>query len=487
MSDVPFGFGLPDRDPERRGEPGGTPGDPFGLGALFGGAGMGGSPEELLGKMPLFAELQKLMNWSGGPVNWDLARQGAISQLAPGHQPTSEGERTAVAEALRLADLWLDEATELPSGMDRGLAWSRVEWVEQTLPAWGQLIDPLAERVVAAMTGALPAEAAAMMGPLAGVMGQMGGVMFGAQVGQALGKLADEVLTSTDVGLPLGPRGAGVLVPQNVAAFGEGLDRPADEVRLFLALREAAHQRLFAHVPWLRQQLTDAVHAYARGIHVDREAIERGLTEAMGSMEGGIDPSDPESIQRLLGSGLLEPEETPEQQMALRRLETLLALVEGWVDSVVSAAATNRLPGHSALAETMRRRRASGGPAEQTFATLVGLELRPRRLRDASTVWGAMAQQHGTAARDRLWSHPDLLPTSDDLDEPLDFVARQGVRDTFAELTGDLTAEHPTGGPTSEDRTEGDPAKGEAAKGEAAEGDATGGPEGTDGGDAPRS
>ncbi|KGH44731.1 MULTISPECIES: zinc-dependent metalloprotease [Modestobacter] len=445
MSDLPFGFGPPDRDPERRGEPGGQGGDgpagndPFGLGALFGAAGAGGgNPAELLGKMPLFAELQKLMNWSGGPVNWDLARQGAISQLAPGHQPTSAGEQAAVTESLRLADLWLDQVTDLPSGVDRGLAWSRVEWVEQTLPAWTALIDPLAERVVAAMTSALPAEAASIAGPLAGIMGQMGGVMFGAQVGQALARLADEVTTSTDVGLPLGPQGAGVLVPQNVAAFGEGLDRPEDEVRLFLALREAAHQRLYAHVPWLRQQLTDAVHAYARGIHVDREAIERGLNDAMSGMEGGLDPSDPESIQKLLGSGLLEPEETPEQQMALRRLETLLALVEGWVDSIVSAAAAERLPGHSALAETMRRRRASGGPAEQTFATLVGLELRPRRLRDASTVWGAMAQQHGPAERDRLWSHPDLLPTSDDLDEPLDFVSRQGAGDPFAELTGGM-------------------------------------------------
>jgi putative hydrolase len=458
MSDLPFGFGIPDRDPEKRdgsgqgGDPAGN--DPFGLGALFGsmgGVGPGaGNPADLLGKMPLFAELQKLISWSGGPVNWDLARQGAISQLAPGHQPTSAAERAAVGEALRLADLWLDQVTELPSGIDRSLAWSRVEWVEQTLPAWTALIDPLAERVVAAMTSALPAEAAQMAGPLAGIMGQMGGVMFGAQVGQALAKLADEVTTSTDVGLPLGPKGAGVLVPQNVTAFGAGLDRPEDEVRLFLALREAAHQRLFAHVPWLRQQLTDAVHAYARGIHVDPEAIQRGMDEAMSGMEGGLDPSDPESLQRLLGSGVLEPEETPEQQMALRRLETLLALVEGWVDSVVAAAAAERLPGHSALAETMRRRRAAGGPAEQTFATLVGLELRPRRLRDASTVWGAMAQQHGAADRDRLWSHPDLLPTSEDLDEPLDFVARQGAADPFRELTegldadGDSTDEDPT-------------------------------------------
>ena len=86
--------------------------------------------------MPLFAELQKLMSWSGGPVNWDLARQGAISQLAAGHQPTSAAERSAVAEALRLADLWLDPVTDLPSGIDRTLAWSRVEWIEQTLPVW---------------------------------------------------------------------------------------------------------------------------------------------------------------------------------------------------------------------------------------------------------------------------------------------------------------------------------------------------------------
>src|SRR6185437_4166744 len=450
MTDLPFGFGLPDRDPERDpGDEGSHPGpgaDPFGFGALFGGAqggipGGAGTPEELLAKMPLFAELQKLMNWSGGPVNWDLARQGAISQLATGTQPTSEGERREVAEALRLADIWLDEVTELPSGVDRPLAWSRVEWVEQTLPAWSALIDPLAEKVVGAMTAALPPEAAGMVGPIGGVMSRMGGLMFGAQVGQALGRLAEEVLTSTDVGLPLAPAGTGVLVPQNVAEFASGLDRPADEVRLFLALREAASQRLFAHVPWLRQQLTDAVHAYARGITVDREAIERGIAEAMGGMEGGIDPSDPETLQRLLPA--LEPEETPEQQMALRRLETLLALVEGWVDAVVAAAAGQRLPGYAALAETMRRRRASGGPAEQTFATLVGLQLRPRRLRDAATVWAAMSQQRGAAERDRLWLHPDLLPTSDDLDEPMDFVSRQGMDDELSALTAEEPPEKP--------------------------------------------
>src|SRR3712207_1505671 len=105
----------------------------------------------------------------------------------------------------------------------------------------------------------------------------------------------------------------------------------------------------------------------------------------------------------------------------------------------------------------MRRRRASGGPAEQTFATLVGLQLRPRRLRDAATVWAAMGQGHGAADRDRLWSHPDLLPTSEDLDEPLDFVARQGLDDEFAQLTASDAEDEPAEDqPTDDEPTERD-------------------------------
>jgi putative hydrolase len=203
------------------------------------------------------------------------------------------------------------------------------------------------------------------------------------------------------------------LVADNVAAFGEGLERPADEVRLYLALREAAHQRLFGHVPWLRQRLLDTVESYARGITLDMSAIESAVQ--------GIDPMNPESVQEALTGGLFAPQQTPEQEAALRRLETLLALVEGWVDAVVAAAAGDRMPGAEALREASRRRRATGGPAEQTFATLVGLELRPRRLREAAALWWSVTEKRGVSGRDAIWSHPDLLPTAEDLDDPLGF------------------------------------------------------------------
>jgi putative hydrolase len=411
MTDIPFGFGPPGREP---GDGGGEDDRPLGPGMPFGMP--GDIPADLIGKVPLFAELQKLLSWQGGPVNWDLARQLAVSQLAGGHRSPSPGDRHQVGEAVRLADLWLDPMTTLPSGVTSVEAWSRVDWVERTLPVWSALCDPVAARVVGAMSGAVPEETAAQAGPMLDMLAPVGGLMFGAQVGQGLASLSTEVLSSTDVGLPLGPAGVAALLPENVDAFGAGLERPDEEVRVFLALREAAAHRLFGHVPWLRQRLLDTVDAYARGIAVDSGALERAM--------GEIDPNDPESLQKALQGGMFEPSVTPEQQATLTRLETLLALVEGWIDDVVSTAAAERLPGANALRETLRRRRATGGPAEQTFATLVGLELRPRRLREAARLWRGLRERRDIEGRDELWRHPDLLPVADDLDDPDAFVQR---------------------------------------------------------------
>jgi putative hydrolase len=266
------------------------------------------------------------------------------------------------------------------------------------------------------MKGALPEELRAQAGPLGDVMNQVGGLMFGMQVGQALGALAGEVLSSTDVGLPIGPAGTGALLPENIAAFGTDLGVPPAEVQLYIALREAAYHRLFGHVPWLRGQLLSAVEAYAGGITIDTERMESAMAS--------VDPTDPESLQNALSGGLFEQEDTPQQRASLARLELLLALIEGWVDHVTDAAASAHLPSAAALRETVRRRRATGGPAEQTFATLVGLELRPRRLREAAALWAALTEARGVDGRDEVWLHPDLLPDADALDDPAAFANR---------------------------------------------------------------
>src|SRR5580658_4608682 len=439
MADRPFGFGLPDK-PEDQGGQGGSGGAGGPGGPLGGPLGPMGDPQQFADALRQFADL---LSWKGGPVNWDLAKNVARHAIAAAGDPSVlDAQRREITEAVRLADLWLDEAVTFPSGVRKIEAWSRSEWLEATFPVWAKLCDPIAAKGVEAMSGMFNADPAQLgedvpeeirqalgalgggagglggLQGLAGMMRQIGGAMIGSQTGTAVGELAREVVGSTDIGLPLGPEGVAALLPAGVAQFGQGLSVEVGEVRLFLALREAAHHRLFAHVPWLRAHLLGAVEQYASGITVDMARLQEAIPD--------VDITNPEALRdALAGEGLFRPEDTPAQKAALVRLETALALVEGWVATVVSAAARDRLTHAGALAEAIRRRRATGGPAERTFATLVGLELRPRRLREAAAIWQGLTEARGADGRDALWSHPDLLPAADDLENPETFVHGQ--------------------------------------------------------------
>ena len=414
MADLPFGFSSGDSgdDPDRK--RGDKPGGEFNMGDL-------GQIFSQLGQM--FSGAGSAMaSGKSGPVNYDLARKLASSSIGF-TAPVSDTTASAIRDAVHLADTWLDGATALPAGATRAAAWTPQEWVDNTLDTWKRLCDPMAEQISNVWTSALPEGAgeqlAAMAGPLMAMMTQMGSMAFGSQLGQALGRLSKEVLTSTDIGLPLGPKGVAALMPGAIEAMSEGLEHPRSEVLTFLAAREAAHHRLFSHVPWLSTQLLGAVEAYARGMKIDMSGIEQ--------LSSGFDPSslsDPSKMEELLSQGMFEPKATPEQTAALERLETMLALVEGWVQTVVSAALGDRIPSTAALSEMLRRRRATAGPAEQTFATLVGLELRPRKMREAAVLWERLTSAAGIDARDAVWNHPDLLPTSSDLDEPAGFIDR---------------------------------------------------------------
>ena len=461
MSNVPFGFTPPDPDDK------GQPQNPFNMGDL-------GSALSQLGAM-----LQGMSNNPDpGAVNWSAATDVARKTIAANGDPVvADAQRRAVEEAVRLADLWLDPATEFPSTGAGARAWSRSQWLEATMPAWQEIITPIAEQVQTSMTtmmpstedlaGGLPEELkamlpadmpvdlTAMLGPMMGMVKAMGANMFAMQAGQGLAALAGEVLGAGDVGLPLTSDGVPTLLPENVAAFGSGLEIEPGEIALYLALREVAHQRLFTHVAWLGPTVRDAVAAYARGIGLDTGAMEEKLRD--------IDMSNPANLQEALSSGVLAPEDTPEQKAALARLETLLALVEGWVDHVVAAAIADRLPTSDKLQEAVRRRRAVGGPAEKTFQNLVGLEMRPRRLREAAALWSELERVRGVAGRDAVWEHPDLLPGPADLDDPTSFVSGSSISDAELEALASGVVPEAIGGADVADAAAAD-ADGEAGE-----------------------
>jgi putative hydrolase len=267
------------------------------------------------------------------------------------------------------------------------------------------------------------------------IMRSAGAMMFAMQIGEALGQLSKEALTGTEIGLPIYVEQRPAFVLQNLTDFIKSLELGPDQDQAFiyLMLRELAHIRLFKHSKWLREKVVAQIREYAAGISFD--------TSAMEALSEEFDPQNPAELQQALESGAFLASRSESQQVALDIIETNLALIEGWVDAVTSEAA-KRLPKGEAIREAVRRRRATGGPAERTFQSLVGLELRPKRMREASALWKAIGEAVGTEKRDSLWDHPDFLPTAKDIDSPDKFVAKVkndlGVGDAMDQAIRDL-------------------------------------------------
>jgi putative hydrolase len=386
-------------------------------------AGAAGLPNDPALIAQLMSQLQNAIQSSGDGINWQLALDQAKQIAARTTVVSLPAERSQLEQALHVASLWLAEATDITELTEPPTLMSRTEWVTSTMPIWTQLAEPVALGIANSLTDVLrdqaPEEMSGMLEGAGQVMKNVGGTLFAMQLGQVVGQLSSEVVSGGDIGIPLlgsdTSEHQAALIPQNVAAFASGLDIPIDQVQLYLAVRELAHARLFRHAKWLRLQMLTSITEYARDLHIDVEKIEE--------LASDLDPSNPEQLRDALSNGEFIPPKSDEQLVVLSRLETTLALVEGWVD-VVTANATTRLPKSDAIAETVRRRRASGGPAESAFSTLVGLELRPRRLREAAVMWQQVTDAVGARARDDLWSHPDLVPTGDDITDPSALIAR---------------------------------------------------------------
>jgi len=382
-------------------------------------AGAAGLPDDPAFVASLMSQLQAAVARSGDGIDWSVAVQQATALAGKGALATGPSDAASLEQAFHVAALWLADVTDVAELTVAPKLLTRAEWATATMPVWSQLAEPVAASIADSLTEVLQQQAPEeMRGMLAGagqVMRSVGGTLFALQLGQVVGQLSTEVVSGGDVGIPLLDDQQAALLPQNVSAFGDGLDLERDQVELYLAVRELAHARLFRHARWLRLHLISSIREFAQGIRIDTSRLEE--------LAADLDPSNPEELREAMASGALIPPKSDEQLAALARLETTLALIEGWVD-VVTAQATARLPRSGAIAETVRRRRASGGPAESAFSTLVGLELRPRRLREAAALWQAVTDAVGHQRRDDLWTHPDIVPTAADIDDPQAFVAR---------------------------------------------------------------
>ena len=359
-----------------------------------------------------------------------------------GSQPIGTKDLTVVDNAFEIADLWLNEATVFPAttATNSPRAISRLDWIDLTLSGWHDTMEPLATGLSSAISGLLDEAAGSSdemnnsMGAITGLLRTFIGSMIATQLGQAIGAISGTATGAHDVGLPLLDPAQPVLIPENIELWSKELEIPKTEIYLFHALREAAIARLFAHNPWIVSYIRSAIVEYGRGIHIDMEAIQRQAEEAMSN----FDPSqlNPESGENsftiALNNGVFTPEETPTQRAALSKLETALALIDGWADEVASLAAGDRLPALTSLREIFRRQRATNAPSQQLFKSLLGLQVSPKLSREASAFWQKAREIKDVSARDQIWS--GILPSAEELLDPEKFLKSAEIPDDLSGL-----------------------------------------------------
>jgi putative hydrolase len=365
----------------------------------------------------------------------DVARKFISSQ---GERPIGSQDVADSQVALDIANTWLDEATNFPALSRSNLpAWSRRDWLDSSVTNWAKMIEPLAGGMANALTNVLkqtPLEADVEQGmaAVAPIMRAFMGSLIANQLGTSIGQLAVSIAGANDVAIPLFGASEARLIPENVAKWADGLDIPVDEVRIFLAVREAAASRLFSHSPWLSGYIQEAITAYGAGIKIDIDSIQEQAERALET--GELDINNPESISVAISAGMFKPEQSPSQDAALEKLEMILALIEGWIDYVSTKAVGDRLPSYPALSETLRRARATKSPTQQLFATLLGLEVSPRKMRECSHFWFEVESEIGLGLRDQRWEDPALLPRSQDLSDVNKFLNSTIVPDDLSGL-----------------------------------------------------
>ena len=359
---------------------------------------------------------------------------------AQGLKPIGTNELAVVASAFEISEIWLDEALSFPATGIAPNSATRLDWVDQTITGWHKTIEPLAAGLSSAISNLLDQAMNAQAGEspegqppiemITMLLRSFIGTMIATQLGQSIGTLAASVTGAHDVGLSLLDPAHPVVIPENIENWANELEIPKSEVFIFHALREGAVARLFANNPWLVSYIQSAVIEYGKGIHIDIEAIQRQAQSAFESMSEGA--MDAEAMSFALDSGIFTPEESPAQKIALAKLETVFALIDGWTDEVTALAAGDRLPAIEQLRETLRRRRAAASPAQQLFSSMLGLEVSPKLTREASAFWKKIREVKSIAERDQIWS--GLLPTAEDLLSPEKFLASTSIPDDLSGL-----------------------------------------------------
>lgn len=384
--------------------------------------------------MPFFGDLLKMLG-TQGPVQWDGARQLALSIATDGgSEPNVDPmERIRFEQLARVAEMHVARATDLPvwsSGAVTVTPVTRTQWVLATLDAY----KPLVERMAAALHPPTPNPAEAVHPAvdevdgdpteawLGQIMGLLSPMLLGMTTGSLVGHLATRSFGLYDLPIPRPPSDDVAVVASNIDAFGKDWSLDGDDLRLWVCLDQIAHHAVL-RVPHVRSRLERLLHEYAGAFESDPDALGSKLADL------DVDPTsgDPMArFQELMGDPevVLGAVRSARQQELLPQLESLVTVIEGYVDHVMDAVGQSLVGTYGQVTEAMRRRRVEASASDRFVERLLGLDLTQDHFDRGRAFVDGVVERAGADALVRLWSASELLPTPNEVAAPGLWLAR---------------------------------------------------------------
>ncbi|MCP4309185.1 MAG: hypothetical protein GY926_14250 [bacterium] len=340
-------------------------------------------------------------------TNWDGAV--SIARRFAGNYPL-EGTYHE-ARFARQAPLMVERATALVSA-ETGLeapgtpdiaVVSRVEWVENNIASFSELMAPVTDR----------------LGETKSVGRNAAGRLMSAELGALLGFLSRRVLGQYELVLPTSDGGDGdtvMFVGANVLAIERRFEfRPA-EFRFWVALHESTHRLQFQGVPWLRSYFLGLVEELVNASKPEPGRMSRLAEEVRQASSQGRPLVDEQGLFGLLA--------TPDQREVIGKVQALMSLLEGHGHVVMDRIGERELVSQARMSRILASRR--NDPRTAMFMRLVGLEMKMKQYEMGAKFIEGVERQAGWSALDAAWLRPSNLPTLAEIEDPVSWLYRVG-------------------------------------------------------------
>ena len=393
--------------------------------------------EQPFAGIPLFGDLAKAMAGQG-PLQWDVARQVAISTATNGTNteanvdPTS---RVGLEQLAPIADMHVRNYTGLATGTGTALpnivVTNHSTWVHHTLESYKPLFTQLATAlsnpsVDASQPGTeLDIETDQIAAMMLSLNKMMAPAMMGMSIGSMIGQLSLRAFGQYDLPIPREPQNQLLLVASNVEQFANDWSIAVDDMRMWVLIHELTSHAVLS-VNHVRDSINQQISKYIAGFRPNPNALMDRLT----TMDLGT--SDPMAMmQKFLTDPtiILGAVRSPEQERQAPVLDAMIASVIGYIDHSVDAISSLVLGGGAQIAEAVRRRRVESAPHDSFVEQLLGLRLTRQQVERGHAFAAGVTERAGHDGLSQLFAKAGNLPTPSELDASGLWLARIELQD----------------------------------------------------------